>query len=81
MPPYARFRDLCTTKRATTVPKKDFLASSASSIIFHQIPAKYKDLGCPIISIVIRDQLIPRALLDLEASVNLLPFTEYERLR
>ena len=31
-------------------------------------------------SIVIGDQLIHRALLDLRASVNLIPFTEYERL-
>ena len=81
MPPYARFlKDLCTTKRATNVPKKAFLASSATSILSHQIPVKYKDLGCPTISIVIGDQLIHRALLDLGASVNLIPFTEYERL-
>ena len=41
---------------------------------------KYKDPGCPTISIVIGDQLFQRALLDLGANVNLLPFTEYERL-
>jgi len=35
---------------------------------------------CPTIFIVIGDQLIYRALLDLGASVNLIPFTEYERL-
>jgi len=56
MPPYARFlKDLCTTKRATNVPKKGFLTSSASSIISHQILVKYKDPGCPTISIVIGD--------------------------
>ena len=42
---------------------------------------KYKDSGCPTISIVIGDQLIHRALLDLGASVNLIPFTKYERLK
>ena len=62
------------------MPKKAFLTSSASSIISHQITVKYMDLGCLTISIVIEDQFIPRALLDLGASVNLLPFTEYERL-
>jgi len=41
---------------------------------------KYKDLGCSTVPIVIRDQLIHRALLDLGASVNLIPFTEYNRL-
>ena len=56
MPPYARFlKDLCTTKKATSVPKKAFLASSASSIISHKIPMKYKDPDCPTISIVIGD--------------------------
>ena len=81
MPPYARFlKYLCTTKRATSVPRKAFLASNASSIISHQIPVKYKDPNCPTISIVKGHQFIPRVLLDLGASVNLLPFTEYERL-
>jgi len=80
MPPYARFlKDLCTTKKATGVPKKPFLTSSANSIL-SQIPMKYKDPGCPTISIVIGDQLIHRALLDLRASANLITFAEYERL-
>jgi len=80
MPPYARFlKDLCTTKKVTSVPKKAFLTSGANSILSH-IPVKYKDLGCPTVSIVIGDQLIHRALLDLGASVNLIPFAEYERL-
>ena len=56
MPPYARFlKNLCTTKRATSVPKKSFLASGANSILSHQITAKYKDPGCLTISIVIGD--------------------------
>jgi len=77
MPPYARFlKDLCTTKRATNIPRKAFLASSAISILSHQIPMKYKHPGCPTISIVIGDQLIHRALLNLGANVNLIPITE-----
>jgi len=56
-----------------------FLTSGANSIIF-QILVKYKDLGCFTVSIVIDDQLIHRALLDLGASVNLILFTKNERL-
>jgi len=41
---------------------------------------KYKDPGCPTVSMVIGGQLIHGALLDLGASVNLIPLTEYERL-
>jgi len=38
IPPYARFlKDLCTTKRATNIPRKAFLASTASSILSYQI--------------------------------------------
>jgi len=56
MPSYTRFlKNLCTTKRATNVPRKAFLSYSASSILSHQIPVKYKDPGCPTISIVIGD--------------------------
>jgi len=51
-----------------------------SSIISHKIPVKYKDPSCPTISIVIRDELIHRALFDLGASVNLISFTEYAML-
>ena len=37
-----------------------------------------KDLGAPIISCVIGDYHIEKALLDLGASVNLLPSSVYE---
>jgi len=80
MPSYARFlKDLCANKRATSVSWKAFLATSASSILSYQILVKYKDPGCRTISIIIGDQLVHRALLDLWANVNLIPFTEYER--
>jgi len=81
MPPYARFlKDLCTTKRATNVPKRAFLTSNVSSIISNQMPLKCKDPGCPTISITVGNHTIHPALPDLGASVNLLPFTVYESL-
>jgi len=64
----------------TNVPKKAFLASNLSPIISHQIPAKCKGPGCPTISIIIGDQTIHKALFDLGASSNLLPYLVYERL-
>ena len=80
MLPYAKFlKELFTTKTTTGVPKKVFLISGANSIP-SQIPVKYKDPSCPTVSIVIGDQLIHKVLLDLGAIVNLIPFTEYERL-
>ena len=64
------------TKGATDVSENAFIASSASSILSWQIPVKYKDPKCPTISIVMGDHLVHRSLLDLGASVNLIPFTE-----
>ena len=81
MPLYARFlKYLCTTKRATNVPKRAFLTSNVSSIILNQVPLKCQNMGCPTISIVVGNHTIHRALLDLGDSVNLLSFTVYERL-
>ncbi|KAL5570758.1 hypothetical protein UlMin_020355 [Ulmus minor] len=60
--------------------KQAFLTEQVSSIIQHKTPAKYKDPGCPTISCVIGNHVINRALLDLGASVNLLPYSVYEQL-
>jgi hypothetical protein len=51
-----------------------------SAIIQHKVPPKYKDPGCPTISCTIGDYNIERALLDLGANVNLLPFSVYLQL-
>ena len=51
-----------------------------SAIIQHNTPPKYKDPGCPTISRVIGNFRIEKALLDLGASVNLLPYSVYEQL-
>ena len=42
---------------------------------------KYKDPGCPTISVNIRGTCVEKALLDLGASVNLLPYSMYKQLR
>ena len=71
---YAKFlKDLVTMKRKTNVPKMAFLTKQVSSIIQNKYPVKCKDPGSPTISCKIGDSLIERALLDLEASVNLMP--------
>ena len=80
VPTYAKYlKDLCTRKRTTNVPKKAFLAANVSSILTGQLPMKYKD-GSPTISCIIGNTIINRALLDLGASVNLLPCSLYEQL-
>ena len=52
------------------------------SICFYDYEAKiamYKDLGSPTISVNIGGTCVEKALLDLGASVNLLPFSMYQQ--
>ncbi|XP_058192109.1 uncharacterized protein LOC131309504 [Rhododendron vialii] len=74
--------DLCTQKRKskTHEPKEVRLTEQVSSILTRNTPIKQKDPGVPIISCVIGDHVIDKALLDLGASVNLLPYSVYEQL-
>jgi hypothetical protein len=75
VPSYAKFlKDLVTIKMKTNVPKKAYMTEQVSFILQCKLPIKYKDPGCPTISCIIGAHKIGRALLDLGASVNLLPY-------
>ncbi|XP_057491373.1 uncharacterized protein LOC130777106 [Actinidia eriantha] len=81
IPAYSKFlKELCTIKRPNQVHKKAFLMEQASSMLQTEKTQKYKDPGSPTISIVIGATKIERALLDLGASVNLLPYSVYKQL-
>ncbi|RVW78221.1 Retrovirus-related Pol polyprotein from transposon 17.6 [Vitis vinifera] len=81
VPTYAKFlKDLCTIKRGLNVNKKAFLTEQVSAIIQYKSPLKYKDPGCPTISVIIGGKVVEKALLDLGASVNLLPYSIYKQL-
>jgi hypothetical protein len=81
IPSYAKFlKDLVTVKRKTNVPKKAFMTEQVSAILQCKLPLKYKDPGCPTITCMIGVSQIERALLDLGASVNLLPYSVYLQL-
>ena len=51
-----------------------------SATIECKTPVKYKDPGCPTISVNIGGISVEKALLDLGASVNLLPYSMYKQL-
>ena len=81
VPTYAKFlKDLCTVKKGLNVNKKAFLTEQVSAIIECKTPVKYKDPGCPTISMNIGGISVEKALLDLGASVNLLPYSMYKQL-
>jgi hypothetical protein len=78
---YDKFlKDLVTVKRKTNVPKKVFMTKQVNAILQCKLPLKYKDPGCPTITCMIGVSQIERALLDLGASVNLLPYLVYLQL-
>lgn len=80
---YAKFlKDLCTQKRKSksNVSKKVLLTEQVSSIIQHDTPPKLKDLGTPTVTCTIGNHIINHTLLDLGASVNLLPYSVYEQI-
>ena len=81
VPTHAKFlKDLCTVKKRLGIEKKAFLTEQVSAIIQSKTPVKYKDPGSPTISVNIGGTCIDKALLDLGASVNLLPYSVYKQL-
>ncbi|XP_052299939.1 uncharacterized protein LOC127903649 [Citrus sinensis] len=81
VPSYAKFlKDLCTVNRKLKVRKIAFMAEQVSTILSTNNKLKYKDPGCPTISCIIGNHRIEHALLDLGASVNLLPYSVYLQL-
>ena len=75
VPTNAKFlKDLCMVKRELGIEKKAFLTEQVSAIIQSKTPIKYNDPGSPTISVNVGGTCIDKALLDLGASVNLLPY-------
>ena len=81
IPSYAKFlKDLCTVKRKLGVNKEAFMTEKSTSLIRNNLPPKYKDPGSTTISIVVGNSKLGHALVDLGASVNLLPYSVYVEL-
>ena len=81
VPAYAKFlKDLCTIKKGLGIEKKAFLTEHVSAIIQSKYPVKYNDPGSPTIPVNIGGKCIDKSLLDLGASVNLMPYSVYIQL-
>ena len=78
IPSYAKFlKYLCLVKRKLGVNKEAFMTEQSISLIRNNLPPKYKDPRSPTISIVVGNSKLGHALVDLGASVNLLPYSVY----
>ena len=73
-------QDLCTVKRKLGVNKEAFMTEQSTSLIRNNLPLKYKDPGSPTISIMVGNSKLGHALVDLGASVNMLPYSLYVEL-
>nr|GEV54622.1 hypothetical protein [Tanacetum cinerariifolium] len=76
IPAYAKFlKDLCTQKRKlkATLPKNIDLTEHVSAVLSSSLPPKFKDPGASLISVLVGNITIKKALLDLGASINILP--------
>ena len=56
------------------------MTEQVTAILQSKLPLKYKDPGCPTITSTIGLNRIETALLNLGASVNLLPYSVYLQL-
>ena len=73
---YAKFlKGLCTPARK---PKRIHMSETISSIMLSMLPRKGRDLGAPMISCEIGGRTFTRSLLDMGASVNILPKGVYD---
>ncbi|KAI3828508.1 hypothetical protein L1987_02609 [Smallanthus sonchifolius] len=80
IPAYAKYlKELCTQKRNHKFPKKLDVTANVNAILSGALPPKLQDPGAPIISIQVGDFKIKRALLDLGASVSILPGSLYDQ--
>ena len=80
IPSYAKFlKEFCIVKRKLGVNKNAFM-TKPTSLIRNNLPLKYKDPRSPTISIVVGNSKLGHALVDLGASVNLLPYSVYVKL-
>ncbi|XP_008360770.3 uncharacterized protein [Malus domestica] len=81
IPPYAKFlKDVCTKKKKLVDSEKVILTEQCSAILLHKLPPKKKDPGSFTISCTIGNSDFKSALIDLGASVNLIPYSVFKRL-
>jgi len=81
MPTYARFmKDLLTKKRKIPDHEIVELEAGCSAIIQKSLPQKSRDLGNFTLPVTIGNLTIKRALMDLGASINLIPLSMLKKI-
>ena len=78
VPKYAKFlKELCTTKRRMSNKEVVKVSENVSAVVQCKLPTKCKDPGSFTIPCVIGNTRFEYAMLDLGASINVMPYSIY----
>ncbi|XP_062010355.1 uncharacterized protein LOC133726754 [Rosa rugosa] len=81
IPKYAKFlKELCTTRRQNREKEVVKVSENVSAVLQRRMPQKCKDPGSFSIPCVIGTSRFENAMLDLGASINVMPYSVYETL-
>ncbi|CAL9001063.1 unnamed protein product [Prunus brigantina] len=81
MPTYAKFfKELNSHKRRYSPHEKVLVSENVSAVLQRKLPPKLKDPGSFTIGITIGNKQAEKAMLDLGASINLMPYSVYVQL-
>ncbi|XP_050914125.1 uncharacterized protein LOC127128796 [Lathyrus oleraceus] len=81
MPSYAKFmKDIISKRRSTDIDSIVLTETCSAILQGMKIPVKKKDRGSVTIPCTIEDRYFNKALIDLGASVSLMPLSIYKRL-
>ncbi|CAM8889495.1 unnamed protein product [Rhodiola kirilowii] len=82
IPRYSKFlKELCTNRRRGTQPDQELMSRNVSAVIQRKVPPKCGDPGTYTIPCTIGNIRIENCMLDLGASINVLPYSIYFCLR
>ncbi|XP_040947357.1 uncharacterized protein [Gossypium hirsutum] len=82
VPRYAKFlKELCTSKRKLSGNEISSLCENVSAVFRKKLPTKCKDPGIFSIPCKIGDLKLDRAMLDLGASINVMPRSIYDKVQ
>ncbi|CAN6562434.1 unnamed protein product [Malus baccata var. baccata] len=81
IPSYAKFlKEVCSSKKKLADLDRVVLTEQCSAVLLHKLLPKKKDPGSFNISCTIGNSNFKSALIDLGASINLMPFSVFQRL-
>ncbi|CAM8902453.1 unnamed protein product [Rhodiola kirilowii] len=82
IPRYVKFlKELCTNRRRGNFVDQELMSRNVSAVIQRTVPPKFGDPGTYTIPCTIGNIWIENCMLDLGASINVLPYSIYSSLR